>query len=112
MLAVGDGITDDVLQEHLQDTTGLLVDQARDTLDATTTGQTADSRLGDALDVVTKNLKLNGIRDRSLKIAKFYKLQNLLTLRWRLAPPFPNPLPPLPRPDIVAVDCLVSTQRY
>uniref|UniRef100_A0A915AQ37 Uncharacterized protein n=1 Tax=Parascaris univalens TaxID=6257 RepID=A0A915AQ37_PARUN len=22
------------------------------------------------------------------------------TLRWRLAPPFPSPLPPLPRPDI------------
>jgi hypothetical protein len=28
----------------------------RDTLDTTTTGETSDSRLGNALDVVTKNL--------------------------------------------------------
>ena len=27
VLGVGDGITDDVLEEHLQDTTGLLVDE-------------------------------------------------------------------------------------
>ena len=37
MFGVGDGITDDVLKEDLEDTTGLLVDQARDTLDTTTT---------------------------------------------------------------------------
>jgi hypothetical protein len=30
----------------------------RDTLDTTTTRQTADGRLGDALDVVTKNLAM------------------------------------------------------
>jgi hypothetical protein len=58
VLAVGDGVTDDVLEEDLQDTASLFVDQARDTLDATTASQTADSRLGDALDVVTKDLKL------------------------------------------------------
>ncbi|KAF7638480.1 hypothetical protein Mgra_00002160 [Meloidogyne graminicola] len=23
------------------------------------------------------------------------------TLRWRFAPPFPSPFPPLPRPDII-----------
>ena len=28
VLCVGDGITDDVLKEHLQDTSGLLVDEA------------------------------------------------------------------------------------
>ena len=28
------------------------------------------------------------------------------TLRWRLAPPLPSPLPPLPRPDMVAVVCV------
>ena len=54
MLAVGDGITDDVLEEHLQDTTGLLVDKSGDTLDTTTASQTADSGLGDTLDVITK----------------------------------------------------------
>ena len=58
VLGVGDGITDDVLEEHLQDTTGLFVDQAGDTLDTTTASQTADSGLGDTLDVITKNLAM------------------------------------------------------
>jgi hypothetical protein len=56
VLSVGDGITDDTLEEGLEDTTRLLVDHGRDTLDTTTTSQTADGRLGDTLDVVTKNL--------------------------------------------------------
>ena len=56
MLGVGDGITDDVLKEDLEDTTGLFVDEARDTLDTTTTCQTADCRLGDTLDVITQHL--------------------------------------------------------
>lgn len=56
VLSVGDSITDDILQEHLQDTTGLLIDEARDTLDTTTTCKTTDSWLGDTLDVITKNL--------------------------------------------------------
>ena len=54
VFGVGDGVTDDVLKEHLQDTTGLLVDKSRDTLDTTTASQTADSGLGDTLDVITK----------------------------------------------------------
>ena len=58
VLGVGDGITDYVLEEHLQDTTGLLVDQAGDTLDTTTASQTADCGLGDTLDVITKNLAM------------------------------------------------------
>jgi len=58
MLGVGDSVTDDVLKEHLEHTTGLLVDQARDALDSATASQTTDSRLGDALDVVTKNLAM------------------------------------------------------
>ena len=58
VLSVGDGITDDVLQENLQDTTGLFVDEARDTLDTTTTSQTTDSGLGDTLDVITQHLTM------------------------------------------------------
>ena len=58
MFGVGDGITDDVLKEHLEDTTGLLVDQARDTLDTATAGQTANGGLRDALDVVTQHLAM------------------------------------------------------
>jgi len=47
MLSVGDGVTDDVLEEDLENTTGLLVDETRDTLHATTTSETTNSRLGD-----------------------------------------------------------------
>jgi hypothetical protein len=58
VLSVGDSITDDVLEEHLQDTTGLLVDESRDTLDSSTTSQTANGGLGDSLDVVTQHLSV------------------------------------------------------
>jgi hypothetical protein len=56
VLGVGDGVTDDGLQEGLEDTTSLLVDHGRDTLDTTTASETADSGLGDTLDVVTQDL--------------------------------------------------------
>jgi hypothetical protein len=56
VLSVGDGITDDGLEEGLEDTTGLFVDHGGDTLDTTTASETADSGLGDTLDVVTQDL--------------------------------------------------------
>ena len=56
VFGVGDGIPDDVLKENLEDSTGLLVDESRDTLDSSTTCQTADGGLGDALDVITQHL--------------------------------------------------------
>lgn len=58
MFSVCDSITNDVFKEHLQDTTGFFVDQARDTLDTSTTGQTTDCWLGDTLDVITKNFAM------------------------------------------------------
>ena len=58
VFAVGDRITHDVLQEDLEDAAGLLVDEARDALDATATSQTANGRLRDALDVVAQNLAM------------------------------------------------------
>lgn len=45
VLSVGDGVTDDVLEEDLEDTAGLLVDQAGDTLDTTTASEAADGGL-------------------------------------------------------------------
>ena len=54
VFGVGDSITDDVLKEDLEDTTGLLVDQARDTLDTSTSRQTTDGGLGDTLNVITQ----------------------------------------------------------
>ena len=56
VLGVGHGITDDVLEEHLEDSPGLLVDEAGDTLDTSTPGETPDGGLGDSLDVVTQHL--------------------------------------------------------
>jgi hypothetical protein len=47
VLGVGDGVADDVLEEDLEDTASLLVDEAGDTLHATTTSETADSGFGD-----------------------------------------------------------------
>lgn len=58
VLSVRDGITDDTLEECLENTTGLLVDHGRNTLDTTTTGETSDSGLSDTLDVVAKNLSV------------------------------------------------------
>ena len=56
VLGVGHGIADDVLEEHLEDASGLFVDETGDALDTTTASETADRRLRDALDVVAENL--------------------------------------------------------
>ena len=58
VLGVGDGIADYTLQEHLEHPAGLLVDEARDALDASSASETADGWLGDALDVVAKDLPM------------------------------------------------------
>ena len=55
VLSVGDSIADDVLEEDLEDRAGLFVDEARDTLHTATACETADARLGDALDVVAEH---------------------------------------------------------
>ena len=56
VLCVGDRVADDGLQERLEDSAGLLVDEAGDSLDSTAAGETADGGLGDSLDVVPKDL--------------------------------------------------------
>jgi hypothetical protein len=58
VLGVGDRVTDNVLEENLEDSTSLFVDETGDTLDTTTTCETTDSRLGDSLDIVTKDLAM------------------------------------------------------
>lgn len=59
MLRVGDSVTDDVLQENLEDATSLFVDEAGDSLDTPTTSQTPDGGFGDSLDVVAQNLTMS-----------------------------------------------------
>ena len=56
VLGVGDGVTDDGLEEGLQDAAALLVDESRNALDSSTAGETTDGGLGDSLDVVPKDL--------------------------------------------------------
>ena len=51
VLGVGHCVSDDALQEHLEDTSGFLVDETADALHATPTGKTMDGGLGDALEV-------------------------------------------------------------
>lgn len=56
VLSVGHCITNNVLEEDLEDTTSFLVDESRNTLHTTTAGQPTNGRLGDALDIVTQHL--------------------------------------------------------
>lgn len=58
VLSVGDGITDDVLEEDLEDTSGLFVDQTGDSLDTASSSESTDGWLGDTLDVITKDLSV------------------------------------------------------
>ncbi len=48
VLGVGDGISDDVLQESGEDFSDFLVDVEGDSLDTTASGQSSDGRLGDS----------------------------------------------------------------
>ena len=49
-------IADHRLKEDLEDTAGLLVDEARNALDTSTARKTANRRLGDTLDVIPEHL--------------------------------------------------------
>ena len=71
VFGVGDGIPDDVLEEHLQHASGLLVDQAGDTLHTATTRQTPDGGLGDALDVIPQHLTVPLRASLSQSLASF-----------------------------------------
>ena len=71
MFCVGDCVTDHVLQEGLENSAGLLVDQTRDTLYSTTAGETTDGGLSDALDVVAKNLPVTLGASLSEALASF-----------------------------------------
>ena len=71
VLGVGDGITNDVLKEDLEHSTGLFVDETRDTLHTTSASKTTDGRLGDTLDVITKNLAMSLGASLSEPLASF-----------------------------------------
>jgi hypothetical protein len=56
MLGVGHSISYNIFKEDLEYTASLFIDQTTDTLDPTPTSKTADCRLCDTLNVITKNL--------------------------------------------------------
>ena len=56
MLGVGDSITDDVLEEDIEDSAGLFVDEARDTPHTATACETADGRLPTAVAIALHRL--------------------------------------------------------
>ena len=58
MLCIGHCISDDILEENLENTTSLLIDEATYSLDPTSASKTTDSRLGDSLDVIAKDLAM------------------------------------------------------
>merc|ERR1719187_2425888 len=59
MLSVGHSITDDILQENLQNTPGLFVDETTDPLNTTPSCKSPDCRLGNALDVIPQHLTMS-----------------------------------------------------
>ncbi|KAI0243923.1 hypothetical protein L0F63_005824 [Massospora cicadina] len=58
VFSVCDSISNNGLQERFENTASLLVNEARDTFDATTASETTNSRLCDALDVIAKDLTM------------------------------------------------------
>lgn len=49
VLSVGDGVSDDVAQESLENLSDLLVDSEGDSLDTSSSGESSDGWLGDSL---------------------------------------------------------------
>jgi hypothetical protein len=56
VLSVGDGVTDDALEEDFEDVASLIINKAGDTLDPATASQTTNGRLGDSLNVIAQDL--------------------------------------------------------
>ena len=71
VFSVGDSIPDNILKENLENTTGLLIDQTRDTLDSSTTSQPSDCGLGDTLDVVSQHLPVTLSASLSKSLSSF-----------------------------------------
>ena len=58
VLSVSNGVSNDGLEEGLQNVSGLLVDLSGNSLDTTSSRKTSDSGLSDTLDVISQNLSV------------------------------------------------------
>ena len=56
VLGVGNGVSDDVLEEVSEDNSGLVIDEGADSLDTTSSGESSDGWLGDTEDGVLDGL--------------------------------------------------------
>ena len=56
MLSVGDGVSQGVFQKHFHDRASFFGDECVDAIDTSTTSETADGGLGDALDFIATHL--------------------------------------------------------
>jgi hypothetical protein len=77
VLGVSDRVTDNILEEDLEDSTGLFVNQTRDTFDTPTTSQTTDSGLGNTLDVITKDFAMTLSASLSKSFSSFSSARHL-----------------------------------
>lgn len=59
VLGVGDGVSDDSLEEALQHVSGVVVDLERNSLHTSSSGQSSDGRLGDAFQ--QRSVGLSGV---------------------------------------------------
>jgi hypothetical protein len=83
MLSVGHTVTDDILEEDLKHTAGLLIDETGDMLHTTTMSSTVDGGLGDALDVIVKDLVVTLGTSLSKNYASFSTTRHYgLFLKW------------------------------
>ena len=80
VLGIGNGITDHVLEENLENTSGFLVDQTWNTLDTTTAGKTTDCRLCDTLDVISQDFSVSLCASFSKTFSSFFFIYNFSIL--------------------------------
>ncbi len=59
VLSVGHSISDDVLEEYLQYSSGFFVDESRNSFHSSSSCQSSNSWLGDALNVVSEDLSVS-----------------------------------------------------
>lgn len=85
VLRVGHGVANHVLQEDLENTPGLFVYEAADSLHASSSGEPSNRRLSDALDVVSKDLTVPFGAALAQALASLSTARHLRSLRGRFA---------------------------
>lgn len=81
VLSVGNGVSDHILQEDLEHSTSLFVDEAADALHASSASQTPNGWLGDALDVVAQDLTVSLRSSLSKPLASLAAARHLCSMR-------------------------------